>query len=1020
MKRFKLLFASLLFVLFFISAFIRQSQQEELKPKFNHPQIIRYNHDAFFINGKQTFLFSGSVHYFRCEPAEWISILEKIKDAGFNTITTYVPWNYHERVEGNANFSSLNKFLNDCQQMGFYVIIRVGPYVCGEWDEGGFPHWLAGKGIGFRTPSLQDIYWSSYWYNEVLPVVRKHLITNGGNIILLQIENEYDHFGLPDSQKVKYLKSLYRDVMQNGIDVPVITCWTKQVRDNTDSVFSQIMDAVNGYPGWNIEALLPRIEELKKQEPDSPPIFTELQGGWFTGIRDKTVRLPDKYGAGQINALTKYVIAHGIKGFNYYMLYGGTNFGYRAGKGKTTSYDYTAPISECGGLWEKYYAVKLIGDLIRYAGHSLSRCREIPGGAVSNEPGIETLLRSDGKTGFIFVMNKTNEKREAKIEIKMPEQAQFDLPVAMQPRGAVFLPVDFPIPGGSILNYSNVELFAIANYNGKPLLAAYGTPGEEAFINYGSRVFKKNISTGDELYSWNGAYILLTSRERASKALVLKTKTGPSILLSDSYLSTDASGNSIRLQTRPGRDEFSLIMTGGVKLMHFNGRPINYKTTQDDQVIHFTLNTPELQIPKITFGQIKHRMDKAAEKDLYFKPVPLSTEEIIPTLDSLGNHLNGYSIYVGKFRLQGENILKFGYYDDDWHSVLIDGKSIKGLTGSGFQDWANVNLTGGVHNIKIIYENEGRQNTGFMEQKKGLKFIHVISPGQKQTLVNWKYFIQKNIQPGKDPAEADTGYDDSKWLGVSLENGMPEKANKEQLGSWYRRKIILSKEEAQNNPRLFFGGISTSAKVYVNGKSTFDFRHHGWDAPFIVPLNGITKAGTNIISIYIENREGKGGISKPVDFEYGNEEPLKLIELSYHALLNGELAGWQKPAYSDVDWKTVNGFKIPDPAYGIEWYRTTFVVPRYKGWVVPWKINIQSTGNVQIWLNGKLLGRYYAHGPQKNFYMPDGWLKPGKKNSLALVMRSSDNGNIAPVLKEVSVSPYSEYVVQKNVLKFIH
>ncbi len=365
----KFLFLSLLFL---AAVSIQKDSTSELKPKFDHPDIIRYNHNAFIIKGKETFIYSGSFHYFRSDSVQWTDILQKIKAAGFNTVETYVPWNFHEQSEGKPDLGMLDKFLNDCRSAGLYVIIRPGPYICAEWDEGGFPGWLAGKNIGFRTASSKDIYWSGYWFNEVMPVIKRHLITNGGTVILLQIENEYDHFGLPDSQKVMYLKSLYRDVAQNGIDVPVITCLTKQARDNTDPVFSQITDAVNGYPGWNIDAVLSRIEQVKKQEPDSPPIFTELQGGWFTAIGDKTVRHVNKYSGAQINALTKYVVAHGIKGLNYYMLYGGTNFGYRAGKGKTTSYDYTAPISECGGLWEKYYAVKLLGDLLRYSQPYLS------------------------------------------------------------------------------------------------------------------------------------------------------------------------------------------------------------------------------------------------------------------------------------------------------------------------------------------------------------------------------------------------------------------------------------------------------------------------------------------------------------------------------------------------------------------------------------------------------------------------------------------------------------------------
>ncbi len=1012
----------LLIPLLLFAATMRAESQQALKPEFNHPQIIRYDHDAFIIHGKDTFIFSGSFHYFRCDPDEWIGTLQKIKAAGFNAIETYVPWNFHEQVEGKPDFDLLDTFLDDCQRMGLFVIIRVGPYMCGEWDEGGFPRWLAGKGYGFRTASPQDIYWSRYWYNEVLPVVRRHLITNGGSIILLQIENEYNYFGLPDSQKVEYLKSLYEDVMQNHIDVPIITCWTQQVRDSTDSVFSQIMDAGNFYPGWHVEATLPRIELLKQQQPYSPPFITELQGGWFSSVRDKTIRHVDKYGAGQINALTKYVIAHGIKGFNYYMLYGGTNFGYWAGKGKTTSYDYTAPISECGGLWEKYYSVKLIGDLVRYAQPYLSKCHEIPGGAVSADPGIETLLRSDGKVGFVFVLNKTNKSRNADINVKMPGQAAFSISVPIEAHGAYFLPVNFPIDDGSLLHYSNVQLSAVTQYDGKPLLVTYGTAGEQAVIDLGSKAFTKAIPSQDRLYDWNGLYILLTSMDRAARAIEFDTRKEPAVLLSDSYFAMPDThsrhGNLVQLQTRPGKDEFSLIVTGGVRRIRLDGKPITYTEKPGKGLIHFTLNTPAFVTPKITLGRIRYRADADAEKDSYFKAVPPANDGIFPSLDSMGDHRDGYSIYQGKFELDGKYTLKVDYYDDDWHSVFVDGKPVKGLTGNKFENFSELELASRAHKIEVIYENEGRPNSGFMEEEKGLKSIRILAPRQIQTLMKWKYFVQTTTQPVENPTGADTSYDDSGWVNIMVGDGTSEAVNREQIGSWYRKTLTLTEQEVRDNPRLVFGGVSRSAVVYVNGRQAYNFRHHGWNAPFTVSLSGIAKAGKNLLAVYVENREGKGGIVGPIVFEFGKEKPLKLLRLTYHVSLNGELAGWQKPGFRDTGWRRMKDPDNSEPKFGIKWYRTWFAVPSYKGWAVPWKISIESTGNLQIWLNGKLLGRYYARGPQKNFYMPDGWLLPGRKNSLVLVMHPSGTGAAAPVLKEVKVSSYSEYVAQKHELEF--
>ncbi len=268
------------------------SQKNEVR--FAHPELIRYDHDGFTVRGERLFIYSGSFHYFRCDSSSWVDRLEKIKEAGFNAIETYIPWNWHEQTEGKPEFKTLENFLSDCERLGLYVIARPGPYICAEWEVGGFPEWLVrtdpfakGEGVGFRSASAADIRWSQYWYNEVLPVLRRHLITNGGSVILVQIENEYDYFDLADSDKVKYIKSLYESAMNNGIDVPIITCWTEQVRDRKDSVFSQILDASNFYPGSEIESTLKGIEDMESTEPGSPPMITECKvaGSQVSAIR---------------------------------------------------------------------------------------------------------------------------------------------------------------------------------------------------------------------------------------------------------------------------------------------------------------------------------------------------------------------------------------------------------------------------------------------------------------------------------------------------------------------------------------------------------------------------------------------------------------------------------------------------------------------------------------------------------------------------------------------------------------
>jgi hypothetical protein len=171
-----------------------------------------------------------------------------------------------------------------------------------------------------------------------------------------------------------------------------------------------------------------------------------------------------------------------------------------------------------------------------------------------------------------------------------------------------------------------------------------------------------------------------------------------------------------------------------------------------------------------------------------------------------------------------------------------------------------------------------------------------------------------------------------------------------------------------------------------------------------------------MIAVYVQNLGGTGGIYKPVIMKWGKPEPIT-ANLCFHRSLNGELAHWQDKDFDDSSWKTVRNWKGALPSYSISWYRGRFVLPSHKGWTVPWRLHVESTGNMQIWLNGKLLGRYFAEGPQKDFYFPDGWLNKSGENQLAFVLRPSGDGAVAPRIIAAYVAPAGDYVVQDHTLK---
>ncbi|HEV2318310.1 MAG TPA: beta-galactosidase, partial [Verrucomicrobiae bacterium] len=206
---------------------------------FAHPDRIRYDSQCLTIEGKDVFIFSGAFHFFRCPKALWPDRFEKIKEAGFNTVETYVPWNWCEREmpSGTGDFSKVdlkdfNDWLDMAEHFGFYIIVRPGPYICAEWDTGGFPQWLLTKKpqsplrpqAWLRSDDPVFLAWSKHWFDEVCPVIARHQITRkpvgAPGVILVQVENEYDFsLGFSDEAKINLLKALVTFARADGIDV---------------------------------------------------------------------------------------------------------------------------------------------------------------------------------------------------------------------------------------------------------------------------------------------------------------------------------------------------------------------------------------------------------------------------------------------------------------------------------------------------------------------------------------------------------------------------------------------------------------------------------------------------------------------------------------------------------------------------------------------------------------------------------------------------------------------------------
>ncbi|MBE6887304.1 MAG: beta-galactosidase [Ruminococcaceae bacterium] len=318
--------------------------------------IVTIKDDKFLMDGKPYRIISGAMHYFRIVPQYWEDRLKKLKACGFNTVETYTCWNLHERKEGVFDFSGIldiEKYIETAAKLGLNVIVRPGPYICAEWELGGLPSWL----LSYPEMSLRcndPLYLEKVkpYYRQLLSRIKPHLATNGGNVIMMQVENEYGSYG-NDKEYLKQVENIYRE---NGIDCLLFTSDGTTEWMLAGGTLPHLLAVANfgSHPKENFES-------LRRFRQGEPLMCGEFWSGWFDHWYDDhhTRTTAD------IAKDTKALIDSGAS-FNFYMFHGGTNFGFMNGANyitgdyqpTITSYDYCAPLSEAGDLTPTFYRLK--------------------------------------------------------------------------------------------------------------------------------------------------------------------------------------------------------------------------------------------------------------------------------------------------------------------------------------------------------------------------------------------------------------------------------------------------------------------------------------------------------------------------------------------------------------------------------------------------------------------------------------------------------------------------------------
>ncbi len=637
---------------------------------------IKFDKAGFIINGKREVLHGGEFQYFRILSSEWDDRLRKMKQSGANFLSTYIPWSWHEPVEGQYDWTSperdVRRFLDLCKKNGLYVVIKPGPYICAEWDFGGYPHWFYEKDVVFRTGEKNYMALTKTWFSACAEVIRPYLITKGeGPIILMQVENEYDHLckyhpeitGSKEDAR-KYVTTLLQYGRDDGLDVPVFS------NDCESIIGTEIINCNTYYPNipwftwWRNDFYEEQMETNLREQPDKPLMVLEAQAGWFNkhGYPIVPFELPS------FEMATKSITAFGTSLINYYMFAGGSTWPYWGSKGDgggigmTTTYDFSGvPIREWGETHEdKYGSFKLWAyflasypqivteatlsydavKLVSGASHLSALYKEkssINADFKDTYQGLFALARlgKDYSSALIRNLGDDQQSLTAKFtsttlgkEITFPASGPLDL----EPHTATFLPIDFTLSGDHKIIWSVSEVGFKKDIGGRTHVILHGPkarPGQTLIVSsqapklLAGEVKQEKTSDGwllsyrhdQEAAFQVGEVVVLVYETFAAYKLWQQ----PDFLMqSDVYhldhVKQSGTTTTLGLQIKAGKaQKTSLIASKKIKKISLAGEPIPFKPLKGiDGGVSFQLDQAPVQAAKAEWtSNWKYQYDSA-------------------------------------------------------------------------------------------------------------------------------------------------------------------------------------------------------------------------------------------------------------------------------------------------------------------------------------------------------------------------------------------------------------------------
>mgnify|MGYP001772493126 CR=1 FL=1 len=851
-------------------------------------------------------LLCGEIHYFRVPKDLWLDRLLKLKMAGFNCVNVYLAWNYHEVKPGVFDISGekdFTKFFEIARNLGLYIIARVGPYMCAEWDNGGHPDWLIKKDFVPRSLDPSYFPYAERWLRFVLPLVIKEK-----NVVGIQLENEYFWGDVPYHMKLKEIaKSL-------GVNVTLYTNMNRYVR-NTDFV-----DTLDLYPDpWDISRVISRFNDIMQTQPFQNLKIMEYEGGWFSTI---TKPLPTERGSFPPNwtkMLFALAIAYGADLISFYMFHGGTSF--NPGRWITTTYDYEASVREWGELSERYYKLKLLAPVAYLLEGSKATYESV------NEKRIK------------IVREKEEGKEEKKVTfyINNTDEVWNDGSVTVPPRDVKIVPNEIKI--GEIKISSNINLLNVLNNT----VLLYDLPNTKFFVKIEGEI--DNIACYNVENATSNLFEGIVKEKDISGCVITSNGNNYRVLVLPQFMAerTWFLDNTFIISNvylvRDFKDKIIAEVKEGENVIFVPFRSSKGEYIKELGISRIKFNV-KIEDPKITINSIKY-------KEISLNKPIMKIDKLLP-LEELGIYDHDYYVYSTELKEDSDIYVRV----NDHAVILNNGKVIA----SGFLSIYTKAERG---KLDIIVESTGHPN-GPMQVLAPF-FTGLLALLLRKIKEIKLDFIEYGIIDLSDRFNP----------GIATYHSHTYLINKEIRE--YASKVNWQKEIPKVN--IMAGILYAKAKFISEKKPGILKINSPSRVLFVIIVNGVEVYRGADNEIYIDPsvlKEGENEII--IGIPLYNEIPQYTFDGSI-TLYEDKIESFTLSKFVEVE-KEVTNLEGPSViAIDFEVEKGDINAPLY--------LEIDGDINAQIYLNGKMVGKYYGKGSQTRFYLPEPYLS--NKNEIKLL-----------------------------------